>query len=42
MFPVRYFCNEAFAPRYFPKIGQDAAATTDIPSTRLAMTGAGR
>lgn len=21
MFAVRYFCNRAFAPRYFPKLG---------------------
>lgn len=22
MFPLRFFCNEFFAPRFFPKVGQ--------------------
>jgi hypothetical protein len=25
MFPSRFFCNRAFAPRYFPKVGATIA-----------------
>ena len=28
MFPIRYFSNEAFAPRYFAKVGAAAAPST--------------
>lgn len=28
MFPKAYFCNELFAPRYFPKVGAGVAPVT--------------
>lgn len=36
MFPARYFCNRFFAPRYFPKVGADAAVLEDFLVARTS------
>lgn len=28
MFPTRYFANRMYAPRYFPKVGEDGGPVT--------------
>lgn len=36
MFPTRLFPDRLFAPRYFPKIGEDAVDPGTLPTHRYA------
>lgn len=40
MFPVRFFCNSMFAPRFFPKVGSGSGPTPSYPGeSTLVGTG---
>lgn len=41
MFCARYFCNRAFAPRYFPKVGADPPLSDFLTTGSLLLMGVG-